>query len=80
MRETLTLARQLVREIEKLPDHVYVAMSDEPLADNEIYVFNTEEAAQAFIDEIKTAYHVVSEPILDMGFIEEARLAEENRR
>ena len=54
---------------------VFVSMPDEPFSGDELYVFDTEEAAEAFCD-VRGSRHVSSEPILDMKFVDEARRAE----
>ena len=54
-------------------EFVYVARAAEAFGDSEVYVFDTQENADAFAETRLTEYTVTEEPILDAEFVSHAR-------
>jgi hypothetical protein len=58
-----------------MQNYVYVARSADPWSDGEVYVFDTEENAEAFAETRADDYTITEEPVLDASFVNEAREA-----
>lgn len=56
-----------------VPEYVYVARCAEVFGDTEVYVFDTQENADAFVETRASEWTVTEEPILDTEFVSHAR-------
>lgn len=53
--------------------YVYVARAADAFGDSEVYVFDTQENADAFTEQRAADYVVTEEPILDAEFVAQTR-------